>query len=209
VAEYGRLITFEGIDGSGKSTQAGIFYGMLKEEGVSCALLREPGGTAFGEAVREILLKGKGVGGQVVDFGRQAEALLFLSARAELVRQVIKPLLGRGCIVLLDRFIDSTVAYQGHGRGLDITELKRLNDWATEGFRPDLTLLIDLDPQKALARLAGGFDRMEEEGAPFMQRVREGYLELARREPERIRVIDGAASIEEIAARVREAAQPR
>jgi len=198
MADKGRLISFEGIDGSGKSTQAQRLYHYLRDWEINCALFREPGGTAFGEAVRELLLRGKGKEGEAVEFGRMAEAMLFLSARAELMRQTISPLLAQGCIVLLDRFTDSTLAYQGFGRGMDIEALAALNKLVTHNRQPDLTFLVDLSPNKALARLNGTHDRIEAEGLSFLERVRDGYLELASKESHRIVVLDGEPSEETI-----------
>jgi len=196
MADQGRLISFEGIDGAGKSTQAQRLYRYLRDWEIHCALFREPGGTQFGEAVRELLLKGNNKDGDAIEFGEMAEALLFFSARAELMRQTIEPLLARGCIVLLDRFIDSTIAYQGYGRRMDIAALATLNSLVTHGRKPDLTFLVDLAPNKALARLNRSHDRIEAEGLGFLERVREGYLTLAEAEPERILVLDGEPSEE-------------
>jgi len=204
MTDLGVLITFEGIDGSGKTTQARLFHQHLRARKVNCALYREPGGTPFGESVRRLLLNEGGREGKGQDFGPMAETMLFLAARAELMRQIVLPLLTKGSVVILDRFTDSTLAYQGYGRGLDVELLKRMNDAVTGGRSPDLTILVDLDPETALARHRRSHDRMELEGLEFMRRVREGYLAIAEAESERVMVLDGSRKETEIAADVNE-----
>lgn len=193
----GRLITFEGIDGSGKSTQANLLYERLRREGISCAIFREPGGTQLGEQIRSILLD------QHQHIGSFAELMLFSAARTELVRQIIRPLLARGCFVILDRFIDSTTAYQGYGRGIDLNLIESINRQATEGLHPDLTFLIDMETDKALNRLQRSFDRMEQEGISFLSRVREGYLLIAEADSRRFRVLNGSLTVEQLSIEVR------
>jgi len=188
----GKLITFEGIDGSGKSTQAKILYERLRAEGINCALFREPGGTPLGEQVRNILLN------QPEKMGSIAEMLLFSSARAELVRQILKPLLVKGCIVILDRFTDSTTAYQGFGRGIDLQLIETVNNAATQGFKPILTFLFDITADEGLLRHDRNHDRIEQEGAAFMEKVRQGYLDVATKATERIVVLDGTKKVEEL-----------
>ncbi len=178
------FITFEGIDGCGKTTQLKLLYPWLKEQGLNPVITREPGGTALGEQLRALLLS--------TQQGPQtpaAELLLYAAARAELVTTVIQPALQAGRLVIADRFSDSTLAYQVWGRGLDRTWAQRVLSGATGGLEPDLTLLFDLSPVISLARTKRG-DRLEKESTDFFNRVRKGYLTLAREEKDRIRVID-------------------
>jgi dTMP kinase len=187
----GRLVTIEGPDGAGKSSQAIRLAEALREHGLRVTLVREPGGTALGEAIRSILLS------ESVEHEPEADALLFNAARAQLVHEVIRPALARGDVVVCDRFTDSTLAYQGYGSGLDRHWLGQLNEWATGGLRPDLTLLLELPVEEGLRRRESGpaaertrFERPGRHGPDFHRRVREGYLELAAREPERWRIVD-------------------
>jgi len=175
----GLFVTFEGIDRSGKTTQAKLLVDALGEEAVG---VREPGGTDAGERVRDLLKD------PAVDLSGEAEALLFAAARAELVRQVIRPALNEGRVVVSDRFLDSSLAYQGAARGLGVEEVAAVNALATGGLRPDLTLLLDLDAEAAFAR-AGEEDRFEAEGAELQRRVAEAYSELADADPGRWRRI--------------------
>jgi len=195
----GLLVTLEGMEASGKSTVARRLAYALGQWGLPSLLLREPGGTPLGERLRR-LLKG-GAGPQ----DPWAEAFLFLSARAELVARRLRPALEAGRVVVCDRFADSTLAYQGYGRGLDLETLRGLNRLATGALTPHLTLLLDLTPEVALARLPGPPDRFEAEGLAFHQRVREGYLALAREEPERWRVLDATRPLPEVVRDAREA----
>lgn len=190
----GRLVTIEGPDGAGKSSQAIRLAEALRERGHRVTLVREPGGTALGEAIRGLLLS------ESVDHEPVADALLFNAARAQLVVDVIRPSLARGEIVVCDRYGDSTLAYQGYGAGLDRRWLEELNDWATGGLRPDLTVLLDVPADEGLRRRARGpeaertrFERGGRHDPEFHRRVREGYLELAAREPGRWRVVDASA----------------
>jgi dTMP kinase len=188
----GLFITFEGADGCGKTTQLKLLAQYLKDVVVT----REPGSTDLGEQLRNILLNYEG------EVSARAEQFLFLASRAQHVDMVIKPALAQGKIVLCDRYIDSTVAYQGYGRGLDIEQINCLNEIATSGLKPDLTMVFDVDIETSQARVGTNKDRLEQAGAEFFNRVRQGYLELAKREPNRIKVIDAARSIEEIQADV-------
>ncbi|HEY5466314.1 MAG TPA: dTMP kinase [Clostridia bacterium] len=193
----GVFITFEGLDGSGKTTHMEIADRTLRAQGIRTRVVREPGGTWVGERIREIVLNR--IGREVDDV---AELLLFASARAQNVRDVILPALEDGMTVLCDRFTDSTVAYQGYGRGLDIETVRRVNWIATGGLQPHRTFLFDLPVEDATARMRSreeSPDRIDANGTAFKQRVRGGYLEIARLEPDRIIVIDAAGSIEEIA----------
>ncbi|MCF7809832.1 dTMP kinase [bacterium] len=189
------MITFEGIDGSGKSTQAEKALEFLKERGVQCKLLREPGGTPLGEAIRKILLAPVDSG---ITMNRYAEYLLFAASRAELCRWVIKPLLKQGFTVLVDRFGDSSLAYQGYGHGVDLDFIRRTNEVATDGLKPDLSILFDIDVETAFARLEDANDRIENEGINFFKRVREGFLKIAEQESETYIVVNAALEIEAV-----------
>ncbi len=195
----GRLISFEGIDGSGKSTQAEQIELYLRGKGFEVKLFREPGGTPLGEAVREILLSPRG---SDIAMDGLSEYLLFAASRAELTGKVIKPLLDRSCTVLLDRYGDSSLAYQGYGRGVDIDIIRRVNRLATGGLKPDLTVLLDLDPDTALSRINRASDRIEQYGADFFRKVREGYLTLAEAEPDRFRVVDASLDVDVITGQI-------
>lgn len=184
----GRLITFEGIDGTGKTTQIIRLVAALRASGVRVLELREPGGTVISEAIRPILLDSKHA-----EMSQETELLLFAAARAQLVREVIQPALAEGTWVLCDRFIDSTVAYQGYGRGLDLEMIETLNRYAVGSCRPDITFLFDLPVETAVQRRAGRqgkADRLEAESLAFVRRTRDGYLALAAREPGRIILVD-------------------
>ena len=176
----GLFVTFEGIDRSGKTTQARMLVDALGDEAVG---VREPGGTEVGERVRELLKD------PAVELGPEGEALLFAAARAELVAQVIRPALEQGRVVVSDRFLDSSLAYQGAARGLGVEEIERVNAFATGGLQPDLTFLLSLEPAAAEAR-AGETDRFEGEGRALQERVLAAYEELAAAEPGRWRRVD-------------------
>jgi dTMP kinase len=199
VASRGRLITFEGPEGGGTSTQALALQRYLEGQGHVTRLFREPGGTRISTAVRDILLAP-----EHLEMAPRAELLLFLAARAQLVEEQIRPALAEGCLVLCDRFTDSTLAYQLDGTGLELEALERLNDFATGCLAPDLTLLLDLNAETGLGR-QGDWNRMEERGLEFHQRVRERYLALARRDPGRIVVIDATCPVEVVREAVRAA----
>jgi dTMP kinase len=194
----GLLITFEGTEGSGKSTQIEILAGRLRNLGHAVRLLREPGGTPIGEEIRHTLKQSDANHAMTAE----TELLLMNASRAQLVREVIRPALASGAIVLCDRFYDSTIAYQGHGRGLDIAMVRQTIACAVGGTRPDLTLLlmvpVEISEARRHARLLPGLDnvrdRMEEADRNFFQRVEEGYKMLAAAEPGRVRTIDATAS---------------
>ena len=182
----GLFITFEGADGCGKTTQLNLLAEYLKNRGREVILTREPGGKGLGEKVREILLN---YDGEVSD---RCESFLFLADRAQNIDIIVNPAVNDGKIVLCDRHIDSTVAYQGFGRGLDIERIKMLNTIATNGRKPDLTIVFDIDVENSMKRVGNQKDRMESAGIEFHNRVRNGYLQIAKEEPERIKVVDAS-----------------
>ena len=184
----GLFVTFEGIDRSGKTTQAGLLVDALGDEALG---VREPGGTEAGEKVREILKD------QSVSLSPEAEALLFAAARSELVADVILPALEEGKVVVSDRYLDSSLAYQGGARGLGIADVEQVNHFATRGLKPDLTFLLDLSPEDAAAR-AGESDRFEEEGTSLQEAVGAAYEALIRADPDRWRRIDARRSPDEV-----------
>ena len=192
MVKRGYFITFEGADGCGKTTQLELLANYLKEKNKEVIITREPGARGLGERIRDILLN---CDGEVSD---RCESFLFLADRAQHIDIIVNPAVEDGKIVLCDRHIDSSVAYQGYGRGLDIEQIDRLNMIATNGKRPDLTLVFDIDAETSMKRVGTEKDRMESAGIDFFNRVRKGYLELANQEPERIRVLDATKSIEEI-----------
>ena len=194
----GILISFEGIDGSGKSTQAGLLERSLRTSGRNVILLREPGGTAVGERIRSILLDRAHD-----DMAPLAEVFLYLAARAQITAQCIVPALERGDIVIMDRFRDSTTVYQGFARGLGTDNMERLNDIATGGVTPDITFVIDCETPYALSRVGESPDRLESEGLSFMERVREGFLRLCETGGNRVILIDGGRDIDSVQNEVR------
>jgi dTMP kinase len=187
------LITFEGIDGCGKSTQAAMLFDWLSGCGHQVRLLREPGGTPLGEMIRSVLLDTGNAG-----MSPRSELFLYLAARAQLTDAVISPSLSCGESVILDRYIDSTVAYQGVARGLGLDEVSVMNHFATKGIVPDITFFVDTDPVIALGRLTGSLDRLEAEGLSFMERVREGYIRILEQKQRRFCRIDGNRSVNEV-----------
>lgn len=202
-AARGLWITLEGGDGSGKTTQAALLEEWLRAQGREVLRTREPGGSEVGVLIRDIVLHHRG------DIAPRAEALLYAADRAHHVATVVRPALARGGIVIQDRYLDSSVAYQGAGRVLDADEVRELSLWAAEGALPDLTVLLDLDPADARRRLDSAdkpFDRLEAEREEFHRRVRDAYLGLAAAEPERFLVVDAArdpgAIADEVRARV-------
>jgi dTMP kinase len=194
----GFFISFEGPEGGGKSTQIHRLAAALAERGYPVWTTREPGGTRVGEMIRPILL-----GQQQTRMTPWSEALLFTAARAQHVEEVIRPRLARGELVLCDRYTDSTLAYQGYGRGLDLDTLRRLQSQATGGLQPDLTMLLNLPVETGLSRIPRpAQDRLDREAAEFHQRVRAGYQEMAAADPRRWREVDAAADADEVAARI-------
>ena len=187
------MITIEGVDGTGKTTLATALLEHLTRHGVDARLMREPGGVETSERIREL------VKDPALTVGARAEALLYAAARAQLVEQALVPVLESGAWVLLDRFVDSSLAYQGVGRGLGVDAVRELNLFATGGLTPDRTLLLSLDPEIALARaserqnaVGEAPDRLEREGQEFFAQIREAYLSLAAAEPNRLRVLDAS-----------------
>ncbi len=194
----GFFITFEGPEGGGKSTQIHRLAATLANQGYVVWTTREPGGTRVGEMIRPILL-----GQQQTRMTPWSEALLFTAARAQLVEEVIRPRLMRGELVLCDRYIDSTLAYQGYARGLDLDALRRLQVQATGGLQPDLTILLNLPVETGLSRIPRpAQDRLDRETATFHQRVRAGYQEMAAADPRRWREVDAAADEDQVAQRI-------
>lgn len=188
------FITFEGSDGSGKSTQIHLLEDYLRKNGQDVQLTREPGGTDIGEGIRQVLLDM-----EHEKMHARTETLLFNAARAQLIEQEIRPALSGGKVVLCDRFADSTVAYQGYGREQDIEELKRLISFATGGLSPDLTLYLDLPPEEGIRRkLADYQNRLDVQGLSFYRRVEAGYREMIAQEPQRWVVINAGRSLEEV-----------
>lgn len=196
----GVWITFEGGDGAGKTTQATLLEEWLSAQGRTIVRTREPGGTEVGDLVRDIVLHHRG------DIAPRAEALLYAADRAHHVATLVRPALARGEVVIQDRYLDSSVAYQGAGRVLDAAEIRALSVWATEDALPDVTVLLDLDPASARRRLDAAdkpFDRLEAEKAEFHERVRRAFLALAADEPDRFLVLDAALPAEALADAVR------
>ena len=183
----GSFIAFEGVEGAGKGTQIALLERYLRDEGVSVMVTREPGGTRVGEQIRDLLLAP-----ETGALDARTEALLFAAARAQTVATVIRPALAEGKVVICDRYVDSSLAYQGAGRGLGETDVLSLNVWGTQGLFPDLVILLHVEPEQGLARSRGEPDRMEAEGQAFLAKVADGYLRIAEEHPERFVVIDGA-----------------
>jgi dTMP kinase len=196
----GLFVTFEGGDGTGKTTQAALLEEWLREQGREVVRTREPGGTDVGVLVRDIVLHHRG------EVSPRAEALLYAADRAHHIETVVRPALARGAVVIQDRYLDSSVAYQGAGRVLDPDEVRRISLWAAAGLLPDVTVLLDLDPGIARRRLDADdkpFDRLEAEHGDFHARVRTAFLDLAADEPDRFLVLDAALAPDALAAAIR------
>ena len=188
----GFFITFEGADGCGKTTQSKLVQEYLENSGYEVVWTREPGAKGLGQKIRELLLHYDG------DVAPMCEAFLFLADRAQHIEHLIKPAVDAGKIVICDRHTDSTIAYQGYGRGEDIKQLKYLNELATGSVKPDLTFVFDVSTDIAQKRVGEEKDRMESAGIEFHKKVRQGYLEIAKLEPERVKVIDANNNIEKV-----------
>jgi len=193
------LISLEGVEGSGKTTQLNFLADHLETMGRKVLKVREPGGTELGERVRTLLLEKDGA--KISPLG---ELFLYLTSRAQLVEEILRPALGAGFVILCDRYLDATVAYQGYGRGLDVGLIEQINRFIVGDALPDLTFLLDLEAEVGLSRISRrGPDRLEAEGLAFHERVRKGYLEVASRNSQRIKVIPANRGILEIAAEIR------
>lgn len=192
----GFFIVFEGIDGAGKTTQVDLLADALAGKGYRVLVTRDPGGTALGENLRNVLLYSP------PPIDSRAESLMYAAARAQLVAEKIVPALEEGSVVISDRFADSTLAYQGSGRGISEEFLESINSHACRGLVPDLTVLLDMDPAGALARLDRPADRMEREGQEFLRRVRKGYLDRVKRDPRRYLVLDASLPVNDLFARI-------
>lgn len=190
--EKGFFITFEGTDGCGKTTQLNKIKDFLTQSGFEVVVTREPGDLNIGTKIRDILLHHEGF------LSDRSEMFLFLADRSQHVDALVEPAINEGKIVLCDRYIDSTIAYQGYGRGQDIELLKKLNSIAINGIEPDLTLLFDVSAETAQNRVGNEKDRMESAGMLFHKKVREGYLQLQKENPERIKIVDANESIDKV-----------
>lgn len=194
-ADAGVFVSFEGGDGSGKTTQIGLLGDWFTRLGHEVVVTREPGGTTLGAELRRLVLHGE-------DMAPRTEALLYAADRAHHVSTVVRPALARGAVVVTDRYLDSSVAYQAGGRELGADEVENLSLWATGGLLPHVTVLLDLDPAVGVARVPGGLDRLERAGAAFHERTREAYLARAAAHPERIAVVDASLPVEDVHALV-------
>jgi len=194
----GKFITFEGSEGCGKSTQSRMLFDYLKAKGKKVIYLREPGGVKVSELIREILLNPKN------KISPEAETLLYMAARAQVVEEIIRPALLAGKIVVCDRFMDSTIAYQGYGLGVDIKLIKSIGNFATQGINPDLTIFLDLPVVSGLKYRHSCKDRIEQRSIGYHEKVRRGYLALARKEPRRIKIVKVEENKVRTQAKVRE-----
>jgi dTMP kinase len=195
----GLFITFEGIEGCGKSTQAELLAKFLTKSGFVVLLTREPGGPRISEKIREILLNR-----ELTEMHALTELFLYLASRGQHTAEWILPALSEGKIVISDRYYDSTYAYQGVARNIPRNKISTMNKVATQELVPDITFILDLPPEQGLARLSKNFDRLENENVEFHRKVHQAYLELARKEPERIRVLDGTEDIESLHKKIKE-----
>ncbi|MBC8257091.1 MAG: dTMP kinase [Candidatus Marinimicrobia bacterium] len=191
---FGKLITYEGIDGSGKSTQIQLLEAEFEKLGISYKTFREPGGTKLSEKIRKILLDKDNI-----ELDANAESLLFAAARSQLTVEQIKPAILRGEVVICDRFTHSTIAYQGYGRGLKIDNLDKINSIATGGLSPDITFILDIDPEVAASRMSSNApDRMEATGIDFFKKIQNGYHQIAEQNKNKCIVINGEQSPENV-----------
>ncbi|MCH2181313.1 MAG: dTMP kinase [Mariniblastus sp.] len=197
------FFVFDGVDGAGKSTQLNLFADWLRTRGLDVDCCSDPGTTELGHQMRKLLL-----GNHAIEIHMRSEMLMFMTARCQLVEQKIRPALAAGKTVVCDRYVFSTVVYQGHAGNLDPDEVWQVNQVATAGLMPDLTFIFDLDVESASQRLGESRDRMESRGSDYFQQVRDGFLEEAKRWPDVTRVIDASGDIESIQATIRQAAEP-
>lgn len=194
MGKNGVFVSLEGIDGAGKTTLRELLVSALNNDNI--VSIREPGGTTISEKIRAVLLDPQNMG-----MAARTEALLYAAARSQVVEEIIRPALAQGKLVLADRYMDSTIAYQGYGRGLDLEFLTQLNRLCTGGLKPDVTLLLDVAPGEGLRRRGEEKpDRLEQEGSAFQEKVRQGYLTIAAQEPERVKIIDAAQGPDEVVA---------
>lgn len=192
MTKKGYFITFEGADGCGKTTQSKLVQKYLEDRGYNTVWTREPGSIGLGQKIRELLLHYDG------DVAPRCEAFLFLADRSQNIENLVKPAIQQGKIVICDRHTDSTIAYQGYGRGENIEQLEYLNNLATGGMKPDLTFVFDVSTDVAMTRVGSEKDRMESAGIEFHKKVRNGYLEIAKQETDRVKVINANNSIEQV-----------
>jgi dTMP kinase len=207
---YGKFIVFDGIDGTGKTTQLKRLARRLERQGRPVVTVRDPGGTQIGQRLRSILLD-RPTGPDAPDMDPRCELFLLLASRAQTVSEIVRPALAEGKIVLSDRYVSATLAYQGFGGGLDLDTLRRMLDFAVDGLRPDVTLLFDMDLPKARARLAGSgrpADRIESRGEAYFERVAEGFRALAKADPRAFHLIDADGDRDEVADDVWSAVEP-
>lgn len=197
------FFTFDGVDGVGKTTQIQLFCEWLRDRGQTVCECRDPGSTALGESVRDIVLHAP----DDTPICARSEMLLYMAARAQLVEEVIRPALTRGEVVVSDRYLLANVVYQGYAGGLDPDLVKSVGEAAIEGLHPDATFLLDMDPAEADARMQRDRDRMESRGDDYRRRVREGFLAEAQLTPERVHVVNAARSIDEVSAEIRNIAE--
>ncbi len=195
----GLFITFEGPEGCGKTTHSKLLFKFLKAKGLKALYTREPGGTVIGEKIREILLDSANK-----TLGAVSEMLLYMAARERIVGEKISPALRNGSFVICDRFLDSSLAYQGYGGGLDLSLIKRIGELVTKGIKPDITFVLDIDVKEGLKRSGAFKDRIEKRPLAYHERVRKGYLAIAKKEPDRIKVISVRGGIQETQALIRE-----
>jgi dTMP kinase len=196
------FFSFDGVDGAGKSTQINRFTNWLREQGREVVACRDPGSTALGEAVRNILLHRT-----EIPIHRRSEMLLYMAARAQLVEEVIRPALAAGHTVVSDRFLLANIVYQGYAGGLDVEELRHVGAVTVAGTMPDLTFVLDIEAEAAAARLTRSLDRMEAQGIEYLRHVRQGFLEEAKLRPETVVVIDAARPVEAVQAEIQAAAE--
>jgi len=201
-ADHGVFVCLEGGEGSGKSTQSRLLRDALAEQGFTVLLTFEPGDTQVGRELRRIVLSP-----ETGDLSDRCEALLYAADKAEHVETVVLPALARGEVVITDRYVDSTLAYQGAGRALDVAEVEQVARWATGDLRPHLTVVLDLEPSAGLGRFEGR-DRIEGESLEFHERVRDAFVAMAKADPDHYLVLDARAPVEEIAAAIRDRVQP-